>query len=102
MPKNFKQASDEVMAILHNARKMAIVRQNRRLAMDVLHACSLYVKGIKFPCDPMIFERLAASIIDKQTPAIIEEFAKVEKSLAAGFDSSEKMNWRTVRLPNRR
>ena len=101
MPNTFKEASARVMALLHNARKMAVVRQDRRLAMDVLRACSLYVKGTNFPCDPAIFERLAFSIIDKQNLAIMEEFAKVEKTLADSFSytAAEKKTWRTLRLP---
>lgn len=74
-------------------------RQNRRLAMDVLRACSLYIEGTRFPCDTKLFDRLAATIIDKQTPAIMEEFAKVEKSLSDAFASAERRTWRTLRLP---
>jgi len=83
-----------VLALLRNARSQAINRQNRRLAMDVLKACSLYVKGTNFPCDPSIFDRLASSIIDKQNAAIMEEFAKVEKSLTDSFSSAERGQWR--------
>ena len=99
MPNTFKESSDMVLALLKNAKKQAVNRQNRRLAMDVLKACSLYVKGTRFPCDPEIFDRLASSIIDKQTYAIIEEFAKVEKSLSESFSAAERKSWRTVKLP---
>jgi hypothetical protein len=99
MPSSYEEAVNRVLAQLSNAKKMAINRQNRRLAMDVLRACSLYVKGTRFPCDPQIFEALAASIIDKRDTAIMEEFAKVEKVLKEGFHGAEKKSWRTLKLP---
>jgi hypothetical protein len=98
----FIEASDRVMALLRNARRIATTRQDRRLAMDVLKACSLYVKGTSFPCDPEVFEKLSKSIIDKQTPAIIEEFAKVEKMLSDSFAVSDTRAWRTIKLPKNR
>ena len=69
------------MAVVRNARQMATKRQDRRLAMDVLRACSLFAKGINYPCDPEIFEKLASSIIDKTTLAMMEEFANLENTL---------------------
>ena len=99
MPTPFQKSSAMVLAMLRNARRQAIGRQNRRLAMDVLKACSLYIKGTNFPCDPEIFERLASTIIDKQNQAIMEEFAKVEKSLTDSFSAAERGSWRAIKLP---
>ena len=99
MPTPFQKSSAMVLALLRNARRQAVGRQNRRVAMDVLRACSLYVKGVNFPCDPEIFDRLASSIVDKQNQAIMEEFAKVEKSLTDSFSSAEAGSWRAVKLP---
>jgi len=97
----FMQSANRVMALLKNARKMAVARQDRRLAMDVLKACSLYVKGTSFPCDPAIFDKLASSIMDKQNATIMSEFDKVEKSLSNSFACAEKKTWRTISLPKR-
>jgi hypothetical protein len=100
MTNTFKEASERVLALLKNAEDIAVVRQNRRLAMDVLRALSLYVKGTSFPCNPEIFEKLSNSIVDKQTLSIIEEFAKTKKSLIDSFIvASNKKSWRTIRLP---
>jgi hypothetical protein len=103
MSNSFTEETNRVLALLHNARKIAVERQDRRLAMDVLHACALYVKGVKFPCDPEMFNKLASSIIDKRDIAIMEEFAKVEESM--GFSLKEELkkknSWRTIRMPNR-
>jgi len=99
MPTTFAESSDRVMTLLRNAMKMAIVRQNRHLAADVLHACSLYVKGTNFPCDPNIFERLAVSIIDKNNSALIEAFGKVEHELLKSFIGVDKRTWKTIKLP---
>jgi len=100
MTNSFQEASDRILALVHNAKNMATHRQNRRLAKDVLRACSLYVQGTRFPCDTKIFDNLATSITDKSTPSIIEEFNKVEKTLSAVFASAEqKQGWKTIRLP---
>lgn len=99
MPTPFQKSSAMVLALLRNARRQAVGRQNRRLAMDVLKACSLYIKGINFPCDPDIFDRLASSIVDKQNQSIMEEFAKVEKSLVDSFSAAERGSWRTIKMP---
>lgn len=87
-PSKFQQSSEMVLALLRNARSQAVLRQDRLTAMDVLRACSLYVRGTRFPCDPDVFDRLAASIVDKQNPAIMEEFARVEKSLTDAMASA--------------
>lgn len=102
-PTQFEESAARVMALVRNARKMAVNRQDRRLAMDVLRACSLYVKGTRFPCDPEIFNKLASSIIDKQNQSIMEEFAKVEKTLSDSFSGSAKQtrSWQTLKLPTR-
>ena len=99
MPTTFSKSADMVLAMLRNAQKMAVARQNRRLAADVLHACALYVKGTNFPCNPIIFERLAESIIDKNNYALIEAFAKVEKELSDSFVGVNKRSWRAIKLP---
>jgi len=101
MATSYSETAERVLAQLHNARKMAINRQNRRLAMDVLKACALYVKGTNFPCDPKMFDQLAASIIDKRDTAIIEEFAKVEKVLTEGVQGVQQQTWLAVRPPKR-
>ena len=100
MPTSFSKSADMVLALLRNAKKMAIARQDRRLAMDVLHACALYVKGTNFPCDPNIFEKLASSIIDKNNYALLESFATVEKVLTGSFIGADKRTWRAIKLPN--
>jgi len=88
MENQFEKASEKVLVLLRNARNIATVRQNRRVAREVLHALSLYVQGTGFPCEPDIFENLSTSITDKTTPAIIEEFDKVENDLLNSFHSS--------------
>lgn len=88
MENKFQQASEKVLVVLRNARNIATVHQNRRQAKDVLRALALYVQGTGFPCKPDIFEKLSVSITDKSTPAIIEEFDKVENDLLNSFNSS--------------
>ena len=99
MDNQFKEACDRVLVTLRNARNMATVRQNRRIAGEVLHALALYVQGTGFPCSPDIFEKLSKSIEDKTTLAIVEEFNKVEDDLVNSFHASsmkKKVNVRTV------
>jgi hypothetical protein len=99
MPITFSDSAEMVMALLKNARKMAIARQNRRLAADVLHACALYVKDTNFPCDANIFEKLSKSITDKNNIALLEEFAKVEQELSGALIGVNKRTWKTTKLP---
>jgi hypothetical protein len=87
------------MVVLRNARKMAVIRQDRRLAAEVLRACSLYVRDTLFPCDHEIFDRLADSIADKNNASLLEAFAKVEKELSVAVKGSDKREWRTIKLP---
>jgi hypothetical protein len=101
MPTSYEETSNRVMAQLHNAKNIAIKRQNRRLAIDVLKACSLYVQGTQFPCDPKMFEQLAESIIDKRDTAIIEAFAKVEKVIVEGSRGVQQQTWLAI-LPQTR
>lgn len=99
MPTTFSESSDRVMAILKNARKMAVVRQDRRMAADVLRACALYVRDTNFPCDPDVFVRLADSIVDKNNSALLEAFEKAERELSSSFKGADKKTWKTIRLP---
>jgi len=99
MPSSYEESSERIMAQLSNAKKIALQRQNRRLAMDVLKACALYVKGTQFPCDPKMFEQLAESIVDKRDTAIMEEFARVEKFISDGSHGVQQQTWLAVRPP---
>lgn len=102
MPTKLSDSANQVMALLNNARKMAVLRQNRRMAADVLHACALYTKSMRFPCDPGIFERLAVSIIDKNNYALLDAFANAERQFSEAMHEVEKkMTWRAIKLPSR-
>ena len=96
MPSTIQRTANMLFALVQNAKTQAIARQNRRVAMDVLQACSLYAKGVNFPCEPDMFKNLAASIVDKQNGAIIEEFSQVEKFLANMILSTSHDHWRTM------
>ncbi len=102
MPNNktmFAARAGEIMALLQNARKIAILRQDRRLAADAVRACSLYAKGMGFPCDHDLLENLAASIVDKNNYALIDAFDKVEREFALGIEGAMHKTWKTISLP---
>ncbi len=83
MPKTkLLETANDIMALLKNAKRIAILRQDRRMAMDVLRACSKYIQGTKFPFDYKFIEKLADAIIDKNNYAILESFDKVENELS--------------------
>jgi hypothetical protein len=67
----------EILALLDNAKTLAVRHQNRRFAVDVVRACRMHSEKSKFPIDPKVLDSLAKSIGDKMSAPIEDMFKQV-------------------------
>jgi hypothetical protein len=76
MPYQISTTAAELLALLDNARMLAVRHQNRPFASDVVRACSLYAGKTSFPVDTKMLDKLASLIPDKMNDSLNSLFAE--------------------------
>lgn len=88
MPYYPSPAARKIIALVNNAKDLAINHQKRTVAADVIEACRVFAKGQNFGISDDIFDILSYSIKNKQTQTLMEDFDIAEESIVA-FDIDE-------------
>ena len=81
-----------LIALLKNAKELAVGRQLRTSAINVVRACKPLVDQKKFAIQPQIFDVLMDGIKDKPSLAMLDLFAQVEEAVLAEDMRSSKKN----------
>lgn len=80
-----------LIALLKNAKALAVGRQLRTSAINVVKACKPLAEQKRFGIQTQIFDVLIEGIKDKPSQAMLELFAQVEEAvLAEDMKSSKK------------
>ena len=73
--------AQKIIALLENAKVLAIGHQKRTMAFDVVKACKIYAFGKRFPISHNHFDHLASACLDKMNGSLLEVFNDIEEEV---------------------
>ena len=89
--------AEEIVSVLDNAKQLAVVHHDRKLAKGVIIACNIYSKGLKFPVDEAFFTDLIAALTDKAPLPLAHIFETTKMAIVASDMQMQKPPKRTLR-----
>lgn len=81
MPDNLPSLTSQVLALLDNAKRLCIGRQQRPLAKDVIVACKLLVAGTVMEGITPLLDELELAIPGKMAGDLMDMFIKTAKTV---------------------
>jgi hypothetical protein len=81
MPKII-QPANRLLALLENARELAVIHQQRTVAADVVNGCRIYANTLRLPLDETFCD-LAEAVRSKNPFALNESFDRVEQKIVS-------------------
>jgi len=82
MSLQLQQKANRLIALLENARQLAVTHQDRTVAVDVVNGCKVYAKAINLPMEDH-FDDLAEAVRAKNPFALNECFDRVEQKIVS-------------------
>ena len=83
MPYRPTDTAEKLVALLDNAKKLAIYHQRRSLAADAVEACRLFSEARSFQVPPNRFEALRCAVRGKMNGELSEMFDELKKTVVA-------------------
>jgi len=87
---NKASISDKLIALLDNAKTLAIRHQQRPLAVDVVRACKILAQNKGSPVAPELFDPLIEGIPGKMVQTLVELFTKTANTIIASSKSANR------------
>ena len=80
MPIQIEQVANRLIALLENARQLAVTHQDRTVAVDVLEGCRVYASSIRMPVDDYLAD-LAEAVKGKNPFELNQYFDRVSQRI---------------------
>ena len=83
MPYRPTDTAEKLVALLDNAKKLAVFHQRRTLAADAVEACKLFAEARSFPVPSNRFDALRCAVRGKMSGELSEMFDELKKTVVA-------------------
>jgi hypothetical protein len=94
MPYKPTDTAEKIIALLENAKKLAVFHQRRTLAADAVEACRLLSEARSFPVPSARFNALRLAVRGKMNGELSEMFDDIKRMVVATDMGSQKMSSR--------
>ena len=81
MPAEASDAFSRLLALLKNSRELAVHRQQRPLAVDVMRACKIQAEASGLFEDPLVLDELILAIPGRMNIPLSELFDRAEEEI---------------------